>query len=814
MKNTNAFAVALLAVGLVMGAPARAEEDDHSTGGRVIPVHRFRLLDENDQPVRPSGLRSWPMSTRTTCGDCHDYGKISGGFHFNAAMSDAPGRPTEPWVWVDRSTGTQLPLSYRDRPGAYKPGEIGITPWRFTQLFGRHLPGGGVSEPADPDAEFIPEARWLISGKLEVNCLGCHSTSTTYSPSEWAKQVGRENFRWAATAASGMGDAGGMASKAPDTWIPTINLRPDANIYNETPAVRYNERLFDYKQRTFMDLDKPADKRCLYCHSTTKPGKHDWQVSGDVHTAAGLKCVSCHRNGEDHEIIRGYEGEADHRKDPAVAELSCRGCHYGVEGAKGAAAMGGRLGAPRPRHPGLPPLHLDKMTCTACHSGPVPAEKPTRVWTSRANRLGIAGAAQWRTDAPGIVEPVFMRDAAGKIAPYRMMWPAFWGTLDGEKVTPLLPDDVADATEGILNADKQIGKVLELLASPVREMTEDEAALALFVTGGKIYQRNVDGGLEEVGQADKGLPEGWACRFSEEVWKEVEGEQVSSTVVRTRPLLYRCTPEALSSDHILRGAILAMLRALNEADFGKGQAVLDTGDKAYARAVQKLTEKRKDPDTGEMKTIVSYPFVPADIGAFTRAGAKPTAATLGWFKDGTVAPLVRDFAVQAVSQTVGTEASFTEAQVARVLGRLAERGGTPVYVSAGKMFRLDGGKLVADDHPAAEAVAWPLAHDVRPAAQSLGIDQACTDCHAWSAPFLTADVPAVGPIKTDSASVKSMHEFADLNVIYHRILGLTFTVRPLFKIFLVGMIGIIGAVLFVYGMLAIRGLVRCAGPKE
>ena len=807
MKKNSAFALALLSVGFAFATSAWAE-NDHSTGARVIPVHRFGLRNENDQPVRPSGLRSWPLSTRTTCGPCHNYGKIAGGFHFNAATSGAPGRSSEPWVWVDRLTGTQLPLSYRDQAGAFKPSDVGITPWRFTQLFGRHLPGGGVSEPTDADAEFAPDARWLISGKLEINCLGCHSGAKTYSHSEWARQVGRENFRWAATAASGMGDVGGMASLAPDTWVPTTDLHPDANAYSTTPAVRYTPGLFDHKQRTFMDMDKPQDKRCLYCHSVTEPGKHKWQVSGDVHTAAGLKCVSCHRNGEDHRISRGYDGEGADRKDPAVGELSCRGCHYGVEGAKGAAAMGGRLGAPRPTHPGLPPLHLKKMTCTACHSGPLPVDKPTRVWTSRANRLGIAGYAQWRTDAPAIVEPVFVKDAGGRIAPHRMMWPAFWGKLDGDKVTPLLPDDVASAAEGILDADKQVGKILELLASPVRDMTEDDAALALFVTGGRIYKRNIDGGLDEFGPADEKLPDGWTCRFTEEVDEK--------DVVRIRPLMYRCTPEGLESDHILRAAILSMLRALNEAKLGMGEAVLDTGDKAYSRAVEKLVEKKKDEDTGEMKTVVSYPFVPKDIGKFKRLGSKPSSPTLAWWieKDKTVKPLLPDFAVTAVNETFGTEQSFTEAQAGMVLKKLTARGGKYVYVSAGKVFSLDGGKLVAADNPAAEAVAWPVAHDVRPAAQALGSDGACTDCHAWSAPFLTAEVAAVGPMKTDSGSVKSMHELADLSMIYNRIFGLTFTVRTMFKLLLISMAGIIGAVLLTYGILAVRGLVRCAGPKE
>ena len=49
-------------------------------------------------------------------------------------------------------------------------------------------------------------------------------------------------------------------------------------------------------------------------------------------------------------------------------------------------------------------------------------------------------------------------------------------------------------------------------------------------------------------------------------------------------------------------------------------------------------------------------------------------------------------------------------------------GSSPfVYVSAGRVFRLDGdGRLVSKASDLAAPVSWPLAHDVRPLQQSLG----------------------------------------------------------------------------------------------
>jgi hypothetical protein len=139
--------------------------------------------------------------------------------------------------------------------------------------------------------------------------------------------------------------------------------------------------------------------------------------------------------------------------------------------------------------------------------------------------------------------------------------------------------------------------------------------------------------------------------------------------------------------------------------------------------------------------------------------------TWGWRNDDVISPLVPEFVARAVEETVGTEASFTEEQVVLVLKALngdddeREAGtGEFVYISAGKMFRLDdAGKLAASDHPAAEPYSWPLAHDVRPTRQSLGA-RSCADCHVADAPFFFGEVRAVGPLKTEAVAVRLMHE--------------------------------------------------------
>ncbi len=70
----------------------------------------------------------------------------------------------------------------------------------------------------------------------------------------------------------------------------------------------------------FQVTRRPPSENCYYCHSTqTKLEDARWHSDLNVHLRAGMRCADCHRNGLDHMIVRGYEGEA---KDRAVTESS------------------------------------------------------------------------------------------------------------------------------------------------------------------------------------------------------------------------------------------------------------------------------------------------------------------------------------------------------------------------------------------------------------------------------------------------------------------------------------------------------------
>jgi hypothetical protein len=714
-----------------MGAHAEYEVRPHWDGSNTTPLHRLKLLDEENQEILPSNPHAMPFSAKNTCGTCHDYDTVSSGFHFNSTNEGADsGRPGEPWIAVDEKRGVQLPLSYRGWEGTWNPDEIGIKPWLFTQLFGRHMPGGDAAEPADTLAN--PTSRWTVSGVAEVNCMACHNGSPEQDLSEWAKQMSRENYRWAATAASGLGEVGGMASRLPDMWTIHDGPNPDDHEFAVPPSVEYFPSKFDAKGRATFDITyQPLDENCLTCHSASPVNKHRWELTEDVHTAAGMKCADCHRNGLDHNIIRGYESETIERNDPTVAEFSCRGCHLGVpelEGDSLMAALGGRQGAMRPAHEGIPAIHFDKMSCTSCHSGPWPEDEPSQVRTSRANRLGIHGKARWYTDAPRIGEPIFMRDHDGKLAPYRMMWPAFWARIESDKVTPLLPDQVSAATTGILDAQEQIGTLLGSFSTGLAAFAELYPDLgapgqAVFLTPGTVYRVNIDGGLD-------------AAEYSGELNVPVSGLWAQEKDGVISALVPEFDPTAEMLDLAVEDIILKTVEWLAPYADPRGEPVATLGNKIY----------KKTPD--------DY------FEAIDRTNGTADTLTWGWLKDDEINPIAPDFVVRAVTDTTQIDESINEEQVALVLDALTNAHSTDdgeapkyAYISSGKMFTRDTSRgVVASDHPSAKPYAWPLAHNVRPASQSLGA-RACTDCHAKEAPIYFATVTAKGPLMTASASV-------------------------------------------------------------
>lgn len=158
------------------------------------------------------------------------------------------------------------------------------------------------------------------------------------------------------------------------------------------------------------------------------------------------------------------------------------------------------MGAPHADHEGIPPLHFAKLTCTACHSGPLPEARTRQLKNGMTHGLGEFNVNKAAQALPHIYYPVFARQADGKLAPNRLVWPAFWGRLQQGTVKPLDPEQVKKvllkgklsapltADGSWLNVDRHwVEQVLRLL-------DEDAPAQgpAVYIAGGKLHR--LDGG--------------------------------------------------------------------------------------------------------------------------------------------------------------------------------------------------------------------------------------------------------------------------------------------------------------------------------
>jgi hypothetical protein len=805
--------ICLAGVGL-----ASADKQAKWTGSRTSPVHRIPLKDDLNQGIVPTEPNPLPFSSRYSCAPCHDYAVIEKGLHFSAGRGGSDGRPGEPWIRLDEKTGTILPVSLRKWPGTWDLKTLGLSTWDFTLLFGRHLAGGGIAEPTDGEA--TPGSRWDVSGRIEINCMGCHNGSSLQDHSEWARQVLRQNFRWAATAAAGLGEVGGMASRLAGTWDVFDGPNPDDSEWAVAPSVRYDRTIFDSKHRAFLDIAlRPADERCLSCHAVTPVGAAKSGTDGDVHAAAGLRCVSCHRNGIDHDMTRGYEGESGDEpaeeftrsptrprlesgaknRSPAfqgaddergsglilnkprpsgrgVEDLTCAGCHLGKDAAGGGKGWSGRMGAPYPLHKGLPKVHFERLSCTVCHSGPLPAREAVRVRTARANRLGIFGIASWATDLPAVLEPVYIRDGAGKLTPHRIVWPAYWAQRkkDGT-IVPLSPEAVLAAAGPVFAPLEKAARILSLLSGAL-----GDSERAVLVLDANAFELNVDGGLTpsstQVAADLKGL-----------LW-------TAGADGILKPLVPEIDPAASEPQLDAEAKVRKILESLGSDPGIPGPPV-----SAIKNFIYKLRDGYLDK---------------AEI-----SGPARTEPELGYLVGDKLQPLLSDYERRTVTAVAGKDSALTEEQVALALADLnkaaviKDSAGVldAVYISGGKLHELDkNGRLKSRDHKAAGFVAWPLGHNVRPARQALGV-HGCTDCHSLDSKFFFGTVKAEGPLLMKRAIGRPASSFMKLGGLFHRMFGLSFAARPVLKVVLTAAVAVIGLMAL---LAALLGLGRLSGLLE
>ncbi|MDA8743820.1 hypothetical protein N9N28_04215 [Rubripirellula amarantea] len=468
------------------GLPLQANADDTArarSDSNARYLHHIDLYDTANRKITAESQT--PYSPKNTCGRCHSYETISHGWHFNAFDVEADaGRKGEPWIWTDPRTGTQLPLSYRPWPHTFDPRDLGLSEWSMTAHFGARIPGGGIGEPQEGElregesapggAEEIAEtSRWPLTGNLEIDCLACHAVDGVYDMNARREQIERQNFAWAPTAALRMGEIKGDVSRIKDGSSPD-----DEATKKKLPTVTYDSRRFNLDGSVFIDLVRePTSNACYQCHSQRSINENGieerWIHDEDVHLRAGMQCVDCHRNGIDHDMARGFVDQVA-TGGQSFETLSCEGCHLGGDDSTSITSRAGRLGSPQPLHEGLPPVHFEKLSCTACHGGPAPREEAVRIMTSLAHGLGEKGHRTGE-ELPAILAPVFAKADGGKIYPHKVMWPAYWAELtDDKKLKPLVPDQVYDWTRKSLRVRRSF---IEEIMLPKLKSSELNALL-------------------------------------------------------------------------------------------------------------------------------------------------------------------------------------------------------------------------------------------------------------------------------------------------------------------------------------------------
>jgi len=442
-------------LGMLTGSPtASGQRNDKRTGSKSPYVHVIDLLDVHGRKIDPLAENAAPFSPEKTCIKCHDVPTIRHGWHFSSGLPAADGegwdgRRGEPWIWSDPRSGTAIPVTSRRWEGAYAPEDVGLTAFEFATRFGAFTPGGGVAgtEVDEVRADEHDGDRFEASGALGIDCLICHAPGRAFRHEVYAEQIAAGNLSFASSAALGLAKVSGKVESLPKDFDLAAEGARD-----KLPKVTWNPSRFEADGKAFVDiLREPQDAACYRCHTTREtappgliaeevgsrssiPSRMDprWSHDDDVHLSAGIGCVDCHPNGMDHRTVRGFEGEP-HPANDIARSFSCRGCHLSDED-------GGRFGSPKPAHKGLPPIHLETMSCTSCHSGPAPSADGVGVQTSMAHAFAIGSQTRTDRDPPAIVAPVFLRDDAGVITPHRMIWPAFFGYELGGEVRPLDPD--------------------------------------------------------------------------------------------------------------------------------------------------------------------------------------------------------------------------------------------------------------------------------------------------------------------------------------------------------------------------------------
>jgi formate dehydrogenase gamma subunit len=419
----------IISLALAMTAPAIGQHPS------------ITLYDKDFNEINPiTGENAeTPFSTEVTCGLCHDYETITGGYHFQLGWDHiADDYETErgrPWSLSDGLMGRWYPYAFRQLAKKVNKSsdEIDLTVFDFVGFSssGNGMPPCGACHPGGGGLQYDREgnrydqhlkenpelrdtfdgdyfrSRWDESGVIEADCLLCHLEG--YSFDERVAQLEQGNYQWAVVAGSRIGTVQGAVTD------------------DEIPKVIYERRLFNEDGTLTLDLSwPPPDDNCMYCHGTSDIRKRgfSWNdiFNSDIHNSQGISCTACHPAGLEHQFAKGIEPAFKLAADLDGTIQDCTECH-----------SQGYLGAPIPDHFSVKPSHIDQISCEGCHipflnraaakgldytAGEV-SLYPRPEETSETGEIG-----QWR---PGYD---FWQD--GKLHPVNPVMVVWWGNRDAD----------------------------------------------------------------------------------------------------------------------------------------------------------------------------------------------------------------------------------------------------------------------------------------------------------------------------------------------------------------------------------------------
>jgi thiosulfate reductase cytochrome b subunit len=326
----------LLAGGLTSGlwradAAVSSQALDQVDGPPIHPA--FAFLDSRGENVLESAE---PVSTLTTCGQCHDTAFIQEhSYHADLGRGELVdagevegGRP---WDLGPGTFGRWNPLTYRYlSPQGDERIDLTTVEWLMS-LGVRHAGGGPATLARDgtPLEELTPDARnveaaivdgatgqvapwdWRASGTVEMNCFLCHIAAPDNGARIEALETGA--FRWASTATLAGTDA---VARAGDGWAwnpdafdesgmidpATIGIRdPQADncgvchglVHVEAGTPLVSDTCAPHSWTTITTGEIFSPQR-IADSGLNLPDKHSLGRSWDIHAERVLGCTDCH----------------------------------------------------------------------------------------------------------------------------------------------------------------------------------------------------------------------------------------------------------------------------------------------------------------------------------------------------------------------------------------------------------------------------------------------------------------------------------------------------------------------------------------